>query len=88
MFETDLDTYWKTVVNTMRDGIMIVDTTGSIISVNRALETITGYSREELIGQKCSILNCSIYKMAREKGGRSGASCSKMVLWRYPGAQL
>ncbi len=69
MFETDLDTYWKTVVNTMRDGIMIVDTTGSIISVNRALETITGYSREELIGQKCSILNCSIYKMAREKGG-------------------
>ena len=69
MFETDLDTYWKTVVNTMRDGIMIVDTTGSIISVNRALETITGYSREELIGQKCSILNCSIYKMAREQGG-------------------
>ncbi|MGO9019273.1 MAG: sigma-54 interaction domain-containing protein [Syntrophobacteraceae bacterium] len=68
MFETDLDTYWKTVVNTMRDGIMIVDTTGSIISVNRALETITGYSREELIGQKCSILNCSIYKMAREQG--------------------
>ena len=69
MFETDLDTYWKTVVNTMRDGIMIVDTTGSIISVNRALETITGYSREELVGQKCSILNCSIYKMAREQGG-------------------
>ncbi|MFZ0928899.1 MAG: sigma 54-interacting transcriptional regulator [Syntrophobacteraceae bacterium] len=69
MFETDLDTYWKTVVNTMRDGIMIVDTTGSIISINRALETITGYSREELIGQKCSILNCSIYKMAREQGG-------------------
>jgi len=69
MFETDLDTYWKTVVNTMRDGIMIVDTTGSIISVNNALETITGYSREELIGEKCSILNCSLYKMAREQGG-------------------
>lgn len=69
MFETDLDTYWKTVVNTMRDGIMIVDTAGSIISVNRALESITGYSREELIGQKCSILNCSLYKMAREQGG-------------------
>src|SRR5208283_3334483 len=67
MFETDLDTYWKTVVDTMRDGIMIVDTTGSIISVNRALEAITGYSREELIGQKCSLLNCSIYKMAREQ---------------------
>ena len=67
MFEPDLDTYWKTVVNTMHDGLMIVDTAGSIISVNKAMESITGYSREELIGQKCSILNCSIYKMAREK---------------------
>lgn len=69
LFEEDLDRYWKTVVSTIRDGILIVDTSGSIVSVNQALETITGYSREDLIGQKCSILNCSIYKMAREKGG-------------------
>jgi PAS domain S-box-containing protein len=69
MFEEDLDRYWKTVVSTIRDGIMIVDTCGSIVSVNEALETMTGYSREELIGQKCSILNCSLYRMAREKGG-------------------
>lgn len=68
MFETDVDTYWKTVVNTMRDGIIIVDTTGSIVSVNTALCAITGYSREELIGQKCSILNCSSYRTARKKG--------------------
>jgi two-component system response regulator HydG len=66
--ETELDTYWKTVVNTMRDGIMIVDTMGSIVSVNDALEAITGFSREELIGRKCSVLNCSTYKAAREKG--------------------
>ncbi|MHC1742855.1 MAG: sigma-54 interaction domain-containing protein [Syntrophobacteraceae bacterium] len=70
MFEEDLDRYWKTVVSTIRDGIMIVDTCGSIVSVNEAMEMMSGYSREELIGQKCSILNCSIYKMAREKGGK------------------
>lgn len=70
MFEEDLDRYWKTVVSTIRDGIMIVDTCGSIVSVNEAMETMSGYSREELIGQKCSILNCSIYKMARENGGK------------------
>jgi two-component system, NtrC family, response regulator HydG len=69
MFEEDLDRYWKTVVSTIRDGIMIVDTCGSIVSANQALEAMSGYSREELIGQKCSILNCSIYKMARENGG-------------------
>ncbi|MGA7875594.1 MAG: PAS domain S-box protein, partial [Desulfoferrobacter sp.] len=69
MFEQDLDRYWKTVVSTIRDGIMIVDTGGSIISVNKAFETITGYSREELIGRKCSILGCSIYEAARERSG-------------------
>jgi len=69
MFEQDLDRYWKTVVSTMRDGIMIVDTGGSIVSVNNALEAMTGYRHEELIGQKCSILNCSIYEMARERSG-------------------
>jgi two-component system, NtrC family, response regulator HydG len=67
MFEEDLDRYWKTVVSTIQDGIIIVDTTGSIVSVNKALETMTGYTSEELIGQKCSILNCSIFNLAREK---------------------
>jgi two-component system, NtrC family, response regulator HydG len=69
MFEEEMDRYWKTIVNTIRDGIMVVDTSGSILSVNRALETITDYTHEELIGQKCSILNCSIFNLAREKCG-------------------
>jgi two-component system response regulator HydG len=69
MFEEEVDRYWKTIVNTIRDGLMVVDTTGSILSVNRALETITDYTHEELIGQKCSILNCSIFNLAREKCG-------------------
>jgi two-component system response regulator HydG len=46
---------------------MVVDTSGSILSVNRALEMMTGYSHQELVGQKCSILNCSIFNLAREK---------------------
>ena len=40
----ELDGYWKTVVNTLRDGIMIVNTRGAIVSVNQAFEHITGYS--------------------------------------------
>ncbi|MCG6911804.1 MAG: sigma 54-interacting transcriptional regulator [Deltaproteobacteria bacterium] len=65
MFNHELDIYWKTVVNTIRDGIMIVNTQGAIVSVNRAFETITGYDREELIGRPCTVLNCDICKSAR-----------------------
>ena len=33
-----------------RDGIMITDLQGSILKVNQALENLTGYSRQELLG--------------------------------------
>ena len=42
MFEQELSHYWETVVNTIQDGLMIVDKAGTIVSVNRALEGITG----------------------------------------------
>ena len=57
MIGRELDGYWKTVVNTIRDGVMIINTGGTIVSVNKAVEQITGYSREELIGKHCSILD-------------------------------
>jgi len=65
----ELDGYWKTVVNTLRDGIMIVNTRGAIVSVNRAFEQITGYNREELIGKSCEILRCDSCARARVEGG-------------------
>ena len=58
MIARELDLYWKTVVNTIRDGIMIVNTGGAIVSVNKAFEKITGYSREEIIGQTRRVLDC------------------------------
>jgi PAS domain S-box-containing protein len=70
MFNHELDTYWKTVVNTIRDGIMIVNTQGAIVSVNRAFETITGYDREEVIGKPCTVLDCNICKQVLSEDGR------------------
>jgi PAS domain S-box-containing protein len=33
------------------DGLMVVDPGGTIVSVNRAMELLTGYSKKELIGK-------------------------------------
>ncbi len=66
MPDSGLDRYWKTVVNTIRDGLMIVDERGIIVSVNDALELITGYSRSELIGNDCTVLNCDICEQIRQ----------------------
>ena len=59
MFEQELNKYWKTVVDTIQDGVMIVDTQGIISSVNRAFETITGHSRADIIGKPCTMLSCN-----------------------------
>ena len=51
--------YWETVIHTMMDGLMVVGSEGTIVSVNPAMERLTGYTREELVGQPCTILNCN-----------------------------
>ncbi len=66
----NLDKHWASIVSRIKDGVMIVDTEGNIVSVNPAMELITGYTSDELIGQKCSILNCSLFNLARAQGGQ------------------
>jgi two-component system response regulator HydG len=83
----DLEKYWETVVNTIKDGVMIVDTNGYIAFTNPAMEGITGYTREELVGLKCSILNCDLFNLARKEGGTNGACCSRPGIWICAGVR-
>ncbi|MDD2302519.1 MAG: sigma 54-interacting transcriptional regulator, partial [Eubacteriales bacterium] len=70
----DLSRHWKTVVDTLQDGLMVVDPGGKILAVNPAAEHITGYAAEELVGRSCRILNCTGCKI---KGAGPGAEwCS------------
>ena len=61
--------YWKTVVATMQDGLFVVDPGGIIASSNPAMETLTGYSPEELVGQPCTILGCDLCAGVMHKQG-------------------
>jgi len=51
--------YWKTIVDTLQDGLMVLDPSGNILAVNPAAEKLTGYSAEELVGSNCRTLNCT-----------------------------
>ncbi len=49
-----------TVFNNTRDGIMITDKETKLIDVNKSFEKITGYKKEEVIGEKTKILRSSL----------------------------
>jgi two-component system response regulator HydG len=51
------------VVDTMAEGVFVVDAAHHIVLWNRAMESLTGYSQAEVLGQDCSMLQC---------GGRHG----------------
>ena len=61
--------YWKTIVDTLQDGLMVVDPEGRIIAANPAAERVTGYTADELIGKSCRVLNCTGCKIIGKGSG-------------------
>lgn len=58
MNEKEINRYWKKIINTMNDGLMLVGRDGAILMVNKAFEQLTGYAADEIIGRSCTILDC------------------------------
>ena len=63
----DISKQWKRIVDTLQDGILVLDTQGIIQATNPAAEKLTGYTMSELKGSSCRILNCTGCKII-EKG--------------------
>ncbi len=70
MLEFKMNQYWKTVVDTIKEGIIIVDREGCIVSVNKAMAKLLGYENGELIGKPCSVLDCNMCNIARDQSGQ------------------
>jgi len=50
--------YWKTIIDTMAEALMVVDPKGLIISVNQSMVRLTGFKEHELVGEPCGVLCC------------------------------
>jgi two-component system response regulator HydG len=68
MLEKTYGKYWQTVIDTMLEGLMLVDPDGKIIFVNRAFEQISGYAKEDLEGETCEVLGCDTCFGTRAEG--------------------
>jgi PAS domain S-box-containing protein len=70
----DITNHWKTIVDIMQDGLMVLDTHGNILAMNPAAERLTGYTAEELIGSNCRELNCTGCKVFGRGPGKDWCS--------------
>ena len=63
----DVAKHWKTIVDTLQDGLLVVSPRGVILAANQAAEKLTGYRADELIGKSCRLLNCTGCKLLDQK---------------------
>ena len=71
MNDQEINRYWKRIIDTMNDGLMLIGLDGSIIMVNKSFERLTGYTADEVIGRPCTLLNCDGCESAMIDGGGS-----------------
>jgi len=69
MDEKEINRYWKKIINTMNDGLMLVGRDGTILMVNNAFEQLTGYAADEIIGRSCTVLDCDACERVIQKEG-------------------
>lgn len=68
MQETD-PRFLREIIDTITEGFVFVGPDGRIRMVNPALERLTGFTRQELLEHRCSILQCDACVRQRKDGG-------------------
>ncbi len=56
------------IIETMTEGLMLIDSSGKILYMNNALEEMLQYTKEELIGKRCDVLECDSCFGTKQKG--------------------
>jgi len=67
----DIERQWRPIIDSVQDGIIIVDEKGFFIAANKNAQLMTGYTEEELKGRSCRILNCTGCKIIGKGSGKN-----------------
>ncbi len=65
----EIEKYWRRIIDTMHDALMIIGKDGDILSVNRSFEEMTGFSSAEVAGKPCTMLKCDACEKAINSEG-------------------
>ncbi|MDF1591968.1 MAG: sigma 54-interacting transcriptional regulator [Desulfobacterales bacterium] len=68
MKDLESNRYWKKIINTMNEGLLVISPDGTILMVNHSFECLTGYSSEEVLGRSCKMLNCDGCEITLQAG--------------------
>ncbi|MCP4020589.1 MAG: PAS domain-containing protein, partial [Desulfobacteraceae bacterium] len=63
--------HWRKIIDSVQDGIIIVDAKGTFIVANHSAQLITGYTEAQLEGQSCRLLNCTGCKIVGKGRGKN-----------------
>ncbi|MBW1961399.1 MAG: sigma 54-interacting transcriptional regulator [Deltaproteobacteria bacterium] len=62
--------YWPQIVDTMHGGLVLIRPDGKIVLANQAMERMTGYRKEEIIDQLCTLFRCDSCVLLRKSSRR------------------
>lgn len=61
--------HWRKIIDSVQDGIILVDEKGRFVAANQTAQLMTGYTEDELKGHSCRMLNCTGCKIVGQGGG-------------------
>jgi PAS domain S-box-containing protein len=68
MLEKLYGNYWGKVIDTMLEGLMLVDPDGRIVFVNWVFEQLSGYCLDEVVGNSYEVIGCDTCFGTRAEG--------------------
>jgi len=56
----EINKYSEKIVETMAEGLIVVSPEGKVLAINESFEKMTGFQADDIIGESCTMLDCTV----------------------------